>query len=388
MPSVQLLDRARQGDVAAMEQLLNQALAHKQIQVVAQLEAACLDLVLTAASSPDQQTATILICRELQRWHVQAPETLNITGQACGSLTPAWTQTIALTPSSPASLTLDQAARGPQQWPHTPHVAPPRAVRPPRSPSTLALGIDPAGWNAIAAGLGLALLVLASGQVTFLLSPLITLVHELGHTCAAWAFGYPAIPAFDFLHGGGITFHALQRWPLILAAIYAGFGYLFYRYWSNPLTAKVLLAIVGLYTLLAFTPGQDLLITLMGHGFELLFAGIFLYRALSGYGCRIAIERPLYGMLSWFTLFYDIRFAHRLMFDAGFRQVYELGKGGVLDHDFVRLAHHYLNMDLAVVAFLFLVSCVITPVVVMGLYRDRAVVFGVMAHLLQVKPVR
>ena len=233
----------------------------------------------------------------------------------------------------------------------------------------------------MAASLLLATLLLVSGQLTFLFSPFLTLVHELGHTCCAWIFGYPAIPAFDFMHGGGITFYRLERVSLLLLVMYCGFGFLLYRYRHNPLTVRVLLVVVGVYTLCAFTGLEQMLISAMGHGFELLFAGIFLYRALSGYACRYSIERPLYGMLGFFTLFYDIRFAHGLMFDPVAREIYEQGKGGFLDHDFVRLAGEFMGVDLFVVAALFLVCCLVTPVVVFWVYRYRVMVLGTVQRM-------
>jgi hypothetical protein len=107
----------------------------------------------------------------------------------------------------------------------------------------------------------------------------------------------------------------------------------------------------------------------MGHGSELIFAGIFLYRALSGIGCRVAIERPLYGMLAFYTVFYDIRFAYRLITNLEVRLIYEEGKGGLLDNDFVILANQVLGVDLSVVASVFLILCLLTPVVAILLFR-------------------
>ena len=369
MTSAELTQRAQAGDVAAMQQLLEQALVHKQIQVEVQLEDACVYLTLTAESVPPQQMATILVGREIQTWHLQNIETVNLAGQEQGTIAPAWVQAIALTPLSPATMTLDEAVQSKRLPIPADRINQPQRSMNQRPEARTALGIDQEGWKSLIAGLVLALLILASGQVTFLLSPLITLVHELGHTCAAWLFGYPAIPAFDFLYGGGVTFHATERWSLILVAIYSGFGYLFYRYWHDHPTARGLLATVTGYTILAFTPGHQILMVWMGHGFELLFAGIFLYRALSGSGCRYNIERPLYGMVSFFTLFYDLRFAHGLMFNPTFRQIYEQGKGGVIDHDFVRLANTYLGVDLAIVVSFFMICCLATPMLVFLWFR-------------------
>ena len=371
------------GNSETMAALLNQALAHKQITAQVRLSINCLHLTLTGRQVPDQRTAVILACREIRGWSLERIEVIKITGQVEAATEPAWVQGIALSPLVDAPLTLDQAVKG--QFGSGENTAARRSAvstTQQQQPQTWVQPIDREGWKSIGAGLLLATLLLFSGQLTFLFSPFLTLVHELGHTVFAWLFGYPAIPAFDFMHGGGITFYMTERVALLLAVIYCGFGYLFYRYWHNPLTARCLLGGGAVYTLCAFTQLQQILISAMGHGFELLFAGIFLYRAISGFGCRYSIERPLYGMLGFFTVFYDIRFAHGLMFDPVARRVYEQGKGGVLDNDFVHLASQHFRVDLSVVAALFLICCLVTPAVVLGIYRYRRIVMGTVQQMI------
>lgn len=55
----------------------------------------------------------------------------------------------------------------------------------------------------------------------FLGAMLTTAMHEAGHAVVAWAFAYPALPTFDILGGGGITFFGYDR-PLLLAWIPPG----------------------------------------------------------------------------------------------------------------------------------------------------------------------
>ncbi len=373
VPQPILRQQVQQGNLSAMVQLLNQALEHKQITTQVRLEGKRLHLSLTAPQIPNKRVAVILTCREISAWKLGGVEMLQISGQQSNAVEPAWMQAIAISSSVEATLTLDQAVSGnlePQIQSVPSHSIP---TSTPTAPShqISVQPIDREGWKSIAASLFLATLLLVSGQLTVLFSPFITLVHELGHTVFAWIFGYPAIPAFDFMHGGGVTFYLSGRVPLLLFVVYCGFGYLFYRYWHDRITARCLLAGVAVYTICAFTGLHQILISAMGHGFELIFAGIFLYRAISGYACRYAIERPLYGMLGFFTLFYDIRFAHSLMFDPVARELYEQGKGGILDHDFVRLAGGYLGVDLFIVAALFMVCCLVTPVGVFLVYRYR-----------------
>jgi len=240
---------------------------------------------------------------------------------------------------------------------------------------SIATGVDALGWRTIGASLFLAALLLMSGQLTVLFSPFVTLIHELGHACLAWLFGYFAIPAFDFVYGGGITMQSQDRIGLIMLAIYGGFGFLFYRYRRNDLTSRVLLATVIFYCICAYTSIHQLLMIAMGHGFELIFAGIFLYRALSGSGCRYSIERPLYGMSGIFIILYDLRFAIRLLTSIDIREIYELGKGDILDHDFVRLANEYFHVDLSVIAIGFLLCCLLTPVITFLVFRYQLIMF-------------
>ncbi|PZD74276.1 hypothetical protein C1752_01159 [Acaryochloris thomasi RCC1774] len=246
----------------------------------------------------------------------------------------------------------------------------PRRIPPsrrPRRPDPPLL--DAEAGRTLAIGFVLALIILASPQLTFILSPLVTLVHEFGHAAISWLFGYPAIPSFDFVHGGGITLQANERFTPILFLLYSAWGYGLYRFRSEVRLSQILLSIGVVYTLFAFTGLQETLMVSMGHGFELGFAGLFLYRALSGAACRMAAERPVYGMLASYIFLYDLKFAHNLLFDPEIRQIYIQGKGGVLDHDFVRLAHG--PAGLSGVVTLFILACLATPLLVFWFYYSR-----------------
>lgn len=230
--------------------------------------------------------------------------------------------------------------------------------------------MEPEVERAIAIGLVLSLVILASPQLTFILSPLITLVHELGHAAAAWIFGYPAIPSFDFIHGGGITLQ-LARFTPLLFLMYSALGYGLYRFRSNIHLSRIFLGLGIGYTFCAFTSLHEILMISMGHGFELGFAGLFLYRALSGAACRMAAERPLYGMMACYIWLYDLKFGHGLLFDRKARSIYQQGKGDILDHDFVRLANEYFGIGLSGVVVLFMLVCLATPVFAFWLYYTQ-----------------
>jgi hypothetical protein len=107
-----------------------------------------------------------------------------------------------------------------------------------------------------------------------------TVIHELGHTATAWLFASPALPSFDLSYVVVVS-HILHRQPLLVVSAYAIFAVLLFRAKGDrPELVRWALAAV-LYSVAMFSPLRGLLITAMGHGSELFFAGIFLYRALS-----------------------------------------------------------------------------------------------------------
>ena len=236
----------------------------------------------------------------------------------------------------------------------------------------LSTGLDVAARRALAAGAAAGLALYALPFTRFLLRYLATLVHELGHAAVGWAFGYPSIPAFDFLYGGGVTMLD-QRNSGVLIVVYAAFALLGWWLWRR--SAQVALAILALavavYSMAAFTPGHEALFLAAGHASELLFAGIFLYRALSGSACRTPGERPLYGAVATFLLLNTAGFAWRLMSDHGFRVEYEEAKGGGRWMDFSRLADEFFGVELQTVAAAFLFAAVATPLVSWAVLRWR-----------------
>jgi hypothetical protein len=135
------------------------------------------------------------------------------------------------------------------------------------------------------------------------------------------------------------------------------------------------LGIIGAATaahVFSLTTGFDEPITIaMGHGFELLFAGIFFYRALSGFACVHSAERPLYGFLGFLITFDNLRFAYRLIYSLEHRWMYENAKGGGHWMDFDRLAREFLQVDLSVVAHSFMLASTVPLIFSVTLYYTR-----------------
>ncbi len=219
-----------------------------------------------------------------------------------------------------------------------------------RGPAIRALGI-----GAVLAGV-----VSALPFARFVFSYLIVLIHELGHALCYWFFGYPAVPAFDFVHGGGITVHQERSVALLLLA-WALLGGLLWLYRGNRFALKVFGSFAALHVLLVLT-GADAWVGLAGgHGFELLFAGIFLYRAATGTAIKTPAERPLYAACGFFLLFQVIGLAGPLVTNASARGDYSSAKGGALTMDLDRIAHELLGVSLPSVAFLLLLAALAVP---------------------------
>ena len=146
--------------------------------------------------------------------------------------------------------------RAPRTPPPPVAPAPPQAATPvpyvllsantPPPPPPETLGITHPGWRAAGIGLVMALGLTWFPFLKFILSPLITIFHELGHTAVLWLFGYSAIPAFDFANGGGVTMSDLERSPLIVWAW--ALGVLILGWWQRE-RKEVPIALAGLVVL-------------------------------------------------------------------------------------------------------------------------------------------
>ncbi|MBD2077898.1 hypothetical protein H6F86_29230 [Phormidium sp. FACHB-592] len=87
---------AKQGDRAALAQLISYAVAHKQIAATVAFDADRLHVGLEGASIPNQQIATTLIERELVSLRQAAITTVVINGTQTGASEPAWVHELQL----------------------------------------------------------------------------------------------------------------------------------------------------------------------------------------------------------------------------------------------------------------------------------------------------
>jgi len=260
---------------------------------------------------------------------------------------------------------------GATEAPETPHVpeASPlsepagshRQVEPPRAieiEDDVAIGRR--GWAAFATGAVLAVSTELLPILQVFVGYFVVLVHELGHAVAGWLFGYPSVPAFDFTYGGGVTLHQ-QQVPLLVGLVFAGLGWMGWLLRPNRAGVALVAALTAIYALLLATSGHEIAMVAMGHGGELVFATLFLHRALSGRGCKLEAERPLYAWIGFHIVFHDLRFAWGLLTSGFAREMYEDAKGGGHWMDFSRLAEEFFRVPLETVAFFFLLMCLLPP---------------------------
>jgi hypothetical protein len=252
-------------------------------------------------------------------------------------------------------------------------------------PEEDATAISRQGWIALGAGLGLALAIFLIPLTRFVLGYLGILVHELGHTLLSWLFGYPALPAFDFLYGGGFT-PTWERSYVLLAGVLALVGWLFYAYRRNRATLAALALATALLALAAFTPIHQFVILFAGHGSELVFAGIFLFRAIKGSAIKTPAERPLYACVGFFILLTNLALAHGLITSEESRMAYEEAKGGGAWMDFSQISADFLHVSLPTAALLFLPLIVLTPVLAWLAFRHEEALRRLLARLLVREP--
>jgi hypothetical protein len=267
------------------------------------------------------------------------------------------------------------------------------APTPPEPPSTTEAEVPVSGpqriereaWKALVSGLIIAAVTLSLPFLSFIFRYLITLVHEIGHAVFGWLYGYPSVPAFDFTYGGGVTIHQ-DRKIVIVIIVYLLFAALLYLYRRNVLSLVIIISAAALYTLTAFTSLHSIIILFMGHGTELIFGGLFMYRAISGSGVLVAVERPLYAFLGFFVFFNDMQFAHRLVTSPFHQAQYEAAKGGGHWMDFSRIAEEYLHLKLSTVAAFFLLLCFIAPLLGYLFFRYKNTLFKTFSRILNPYP--
>jgi hypothetical protein len=221
--------------------------------------------------------------------------------------------------------------------------------------------------------------------VKWTFSVLEILVHEMGHTIFGWIFGYPSLPAFDLVWGGGVTLH-VDRSNALLLLIYALLVGLIVIYRRNRFAVAVIAIIIAFHLFCSFTKYHSLLIIAMGHGTELVIGGLFIYRALSGRAIIHYVERPLYSTIGFFIVFSNIAMSYKLVTSWYERGAYAVAKGGHMEMDFIRIARDHLNWKLSSVALVFLIFSVLTPFIAYLAVRYEQYIYSILIKLFRREP--
>lgn len=190
-------------------------------------------------------------------------------------------------------------------------------------------------WKNIATGLAGAVVIYAIPFTRFVFSALVTLFHELGHAVAGWVMGYPSIPAFDFVYGGGLTHHGEFRRSVAIAVaiVFAWFAWQFREH--HKILAIIGAAFVVWLYFVTREWRREIIFASAGHVGELVLAGIFFYRALT--------HGALDAFVGFFVQIHSTLFAWRLLSDSAFLDLYREGKGGALMNDLEVIA---LNLQI------------------------------------------
>lgn len=219
------------------------------------------------------------------------------------------------------------------------------------------LELDDSGKQALMVGAVLGILGYIIPIFRWILQYMITLVHEMGHAGMSWFLGFPAIPAFDFVYGGGVTMHQDRSYMLCLA-IMVLISVPFAKGYKQPRVVGTWIVVLGIWCLMAFTGFTEVLFLTMGHGAEVLWVILCVYRGLSGWGVVQAMERPLYIMLAVNTWIHGLVFGAKLMVSESFKASYGAAKGGGNWMDFDRLGFQ-TGLGLELVAAIYFMTMLI-----------------------------
>ena len=165
---------------------------------------------------------------------------------------------------------------------------------------------------------------------------LAALVHEMGHAGLAWACGMPSVPAIS-LGGHAAAVHGEPSLPLALAMLAMLVAIAWTRL-AGRTRAVALALLLTLYPLLAFTAARDLVHLLGGHGAELLFATLCLWKTLAGGFTASSVERALHGTVGWMLLGRNLALCLGLVRSAAARAEYASNGSFGLTNDYLRVA--------------------------------------------------
>ncbi len=214
------------------------------------------------------------------------------------------------------------------------------------------------------------------GWISASMSYMIVFFHEIGHTIFMWFYGYPAIPTFDFKHGGGMSWPLFGQQIIILIIIWSIMGYGLWLF-KGYLGLQIAIALLFLLNIgFAFNDYHKSVFTAMGHISESLIASFFLYRVLFNLVPRGDLERFLNAFFGFGIIFHSLIECYGLLKNEAFRLVYYQQKGSHGFGDLDKLSSDISILSFSSVVLILMVInilCLTIPFVLYYLRKDYVV---------------
>jgi hypothetical protein len=193
---------------------------------------------------------------------------------------------------------------------------------------------------------------------------LTSLVHETGHTAAAWLAACPAFPAISLAgHAAAVHRDPVPTLRVLYAAGFLAWGW---AWRASPRRLAVVASAALLWVLLTLTSAREAFFLGAGHLGELAFALYALVQATSGGFSGTIAERCAHAGVGLYLVGRDLRLGWGIRQDAGARAAY-VGNGSFgLENDLVRLARDEFHVSLATMGGLLTASAVLVLVAGLG----------------------
>jgi hypothetical protein len=196
---------------------------------------------------------------------------------------------------------------------------------------------------------------------------LAALVHEMGHSAVAWLCGMPSFPAIS-LAGHSAAVHQDQS-KFLVALIACALGGAAWKFLAGHWRFVAIGIVAVVYPTIALTGVKEFFFLAGGHGTELLFATLCLWKALDGGFTESRLERALYGTVGWYLLGKNALMCIGLARSAAARAEYQSNGSFGLTNDYIRLAEDVLHWRLESVAILMLAAGILVLPAAIGFWR-------------------
>ena len=191
-----------------------------------------------------------------------------------------------------------------------------------------------------------------------------SIIHEGGHTFYALFVGCPAFPRISLLGAAATTHH--QQYPFLCIIIFCCMGYGLYKIWSYPFWRYLLIVLLVFYPFLVINSHlKEWGHLLSGHLGELLIAGIFIWRAVTGISTGGEVDRAAYGAMGWYLIIHNAYLCYGIAYIPSVRTWYQNNSSYGLVNDYIRAAASMgVNIKVVVLSML-AVSIAVAPVAIM-----------------------